>query len=78
VTRAAHHVQGLLVTRAAHRPPPNLPPPPPPPQDTWPSLFIAPAGVGCGAHVDAFASNFWMAVLQVCAALLLCQFLCRL
>jgi len=53
-------------------------PPPPPPQDTWPSLFIAPAGVGCGAHVDAFASNFWMAVLQVCAALLLCQFLCRL
>jgi hypothetical protein len=36
-------------------------------QDSWPSLFIAPGGISCGAHVDAFASNFWMAVLQVSA-----------
>ncbi|KAL8576600.1 hypothetical protein ACOMHN_025075 [Nucella lapillus] len=33
-------------------------------QDSWPSLFIAPAGVHSGLHVDAFASNFWMALFQ--------------
>jgi len=29
------------------------------------SLFVAPAGVNSGLHVDAFASHFWMALFQV-------------
>jgi len=33
-------------------------------QDIWPSLFIAPAGLHSGLHVDAFGSNFWMALFQ--------------
>ncbi len=32
--------------------------------DSWPSLFIAPAGVCSGLHIDAFGSNFWMALFQ--------------
>lgn len=32
--------------------------------DSWPSLFIAPAGVTSELHVDAFASSFWMALFQ--------------
>ncbi len=31
---------------------------------SWPSLFIAPAGITSGLHVDAFSSNFWMALFQ--------------
>ena len=31
---------------------------------SWPSLFIAPAGIASGLHVDAFSSNFWMALFQ--------------
>ena len=33
-------------------------------RDTWPSLFIAPAGICSQLHVDAFGSNFWMALFQ--------------
>ncbi|XP_071105155.1 uncharacterized protein [Haliotis cracherodii] len=33
-------------------------------QDSWPSLFLAPAGLCSQLHVDAFASNFWMALFQ--------------
>ena len=33
-------------------------------QDSWPSLFIAPAGIRSDLHVDAFGSNFWMALFQ--------------
>ncbi|KAK7507871.1 hypothetical protein BaRGS_00000836 [Batillaria attramentaria] len=33
-------------------------------RDSWPSLFVAPPGVHSGLHVDAFASNFWMALFQ--------------
>ncbi|XP_078662513.1 lysine-specific demethylase 8-like [Branchiostoma floridae x Branchiostoma belcheri] len=33
-------------------------------RDSWPSLFIAPAGLSGGLHVDAFGSNFWMALFQ--------------
>jgi len=33
-------------------------------QDSWPSLFISPAGLHSGLHVDAFGSNFWMALFQ--------------
>ncbi|KAK3580713.1 hypothetical protein CHS0354_005717 [Potamilus streckersoni] len=33
-------------------------------KDSWPSLFIAPAGLTSELHVDAFASNFWMALFQ--------------
>ena len=33
-------------------------------RDTWPSLFIAPAGLKSELHVDTFASNFWMALLE--------------
>ena len=33
-------------------------------QDSWPSLFIAPPGVHSGLHIDAFASNFWMALFK--------------
>ncbi|XP_046554523.1 LOW QUALITY PROTEIN: uncharacterized protein LOC124263846 [Haliotis rubra] len=33
-------------------------------QDSWPSLFLAPAGVCSQLHIDAFASNFWMALFQ--------------
>ncbi|RUS72799.1 hypothetical protein EGW08_019436 [Elysia chlorotica] len=32
--------------------------------DSWPSLFVAPAGVVSDLHVDAFASSFWMALFQ--------------
>ncbi|XP_061191291.1 bifunctional arginine demethylase and lysyl-hydroxylase JMJD6-like [Saccostrea echinata] len=33
-------------------------------RDSWPSLFVAPAGLCSELHVDAFGSNFWMAVFQ--------------
>ncbi|PVD37998.1 hypothetical protein C0Q70_00601 [Pomacea canaliculata] len=33
-------------------------------KDSWPSLFIAPSGINSGLHIDAFASNFWMALFQ--------------
>ena len=33
-------------------------------QDSWPSLFVAPAGLRSETHVDAFGSNFWMALFQ--------------
>lgn len=32
--------------------------------NSWPSLFIAPAGITSELHVDAFASNFWMALFE--------------
>lgn len=32
--------------------------------DSWPSLFIAPAGITSELHVDAFSSNFWMALFE--------------
>ncbi|XP_022252932.1 uncharacterized protein LOC106468862 isoform X2 [Limulus polyphemus] len=31
-------------------------------RDSWPSLFVAPAGITSELHVDAFGSNFWMAL----------------
>ena len=33
-------------------------------KDSWPSLFIAPQGLHSDLHVDAFGSNFWMALFQ--------------
>ncbi|XP_066299717.1 bifunctional arginine demethylase and lysyl-hydroxylase PSR-like [Branchiostoma lanceolatum] len=33
-------------------------------RDSWPSLFVAPSGLSGGLHVDAFGSNFWMALFQ--------------
>nr|XP_022313990.1 F-box protein At1g78280-like [Crassostrea virginica] len=33
-------------------------------RDSWPSLFVAPAGLCSELHVDAFGSNFWMAVFK--------------
>lgn len=33
-------------------------------RDSWPSLFIAPKGLHSDLHVDAFGSNFWMALFQ--------------
>ena len=33
-------------------------------KDSWPSLFIAPEGLHSDLHVDAFGSNFWMALFQ--------------
>ena len=33
-------------------------------RDSWPSLFVAPAGVTSELHVDAFGSNFWMALFE--------------
>ena len=33
-------------------------------QDSWPSLFLSPAGITSELHVDAFGSNFWMALFQ--------------
>ena len=33
-------------------------------KDSWPSLFIAPAGLHSDLHVDAFGSNFWMALFE--------------
>ena len=33
-------------------------------RDSWPSLFLSPAGVTSELHVDAFGSNFWMALFQ--------------
>lgn len=33
-------------------------------RDSWPSLFIAAAGVHSDLHIDAFGSNFWMAMLE--------------
>ncbi|XP_041363536.1 bifunctional arginine demethylase and lysyl-hydroxylase JMJD6-like isoform X2 [Gigantopelta aegis] len=33
-------------------------------RDTWPSLFIAAAGLRSELHVDTFGSNFWMALFQ--------------
>lgn len=32
--------------------------------DSWPSLFIAPSGCRSELHVDAFGSNFWMALFE--------------
>jgi hypothetical protein len=32
--------------------------------DSWPSLFVGPSGSCSGLHIDAFGSNFWMALLQ--------------
>ena len=32
--------------------------------NSWPSLFISPKGVFSDMHVDAFGSNFWMALFQ--------------
>ena len=31
---------------------------------SWPSLFISPKGTVSDLHIDAFASNFWMALLS--------------
>ena len=33
-------------------------------RDSWPSLFIAPKGLCSELHVDAFGSNFWMALFE--------------
>jgi hypothetical protein len=33
-------------------------------RDSWPSLFLSPAGITSELHVDAFGSNFWMALFQ--------------
>ena len=33
-------------------------------RDSWPSLFIAPSGLRSELHVDAFGSNFWMAIFE--------------
>lgn len=33
-------------------------------RDSWPSLFIAPPNIVSELHVDAFASNFWMALFE--------------
>ncbi|XP_074649165.1 bifunctional arginine demethylase and lysyl-hydroxylase JMJD6-like [Tubulanus polymorphus] len=33
-------------------------------KDSWPSLFVAPVGIRSELHVDAFGSNFWMALFQ--------------
>ena len=33
-------------------------------RDSWPSLFVAPAGLTSELHVDSFGSNFWMALLE--------------
>lgn len=33
-------------------------------KDSWPSLFIAPKGLHSDLHIDAFGSNFWMALFQ--------------
>ncbi|CAC5424115.1 JMJD6 [Mytilus coruscus] len=33
-------------------------------KDSWPSLFVAPEGITSELHVDAFGSNFWMALFQ--------------
>ena len=33
-------------------------------KDSWPSLFVSPAGITSELHVDAFGSNFWMALFQ--------------
>lgn len=32
--------------------------------DSWPSLFVAPSGVASELHIDAFSSNFWMALFE--------------
>ena len=31
---------------------------------SWPSLFISPKGTVSDLHIDAFGSNFWMALLS--------------
>ena len=33
-------------------------------RESWPSLFIAPAGANSSLHVDTFGSNFWMALFE--------------
>ncbi|XP_005105774.1 uncharacterized protein LOC101859122 isoform X2 [Aplysia californica] len=33
-------------------------------RDSWPSLFVAPAGAVSQLHIDAFASSFWMALME--------------
>jgi hypothetical protein len=33
-------------------------------RDSWPSLFVAPAGLVSELHVDTFGSNFWMALFS--------------
>ena len=33
-------------------------------RSSWPSLFISPAGLSSELHVDAFASHFFMVLLE--------------
>lgn len=33
-------------------------------REVWPSLFVAAAGLRSGLHIDAFGSNFWMALFH--------------
>ena len=33
-------------------------------QDSWPSLFVGPAGSGSGLHIDSFGSSFWMGLVS--------------
>jgi histone arginine demethylase JMJD6 len=34
-------------------------------RDSWPSLFVGPASARGAMHIDAFGSNFWMALFEV-------------
>ena len=33
-------------------------------RESWPSLFVGPAGTRSSLHIDAFGSNFWMALFS--------------
>lgn len=33
-------------------------------RNSWPSLFLSPPGITSELHIDAFGSNFWMALFQ--------------
>lgn len=33
-------------------------------RDSWPSLFLGPKGTESALHIDAFRSNFWMALFE--------------
>ena len=33
-------------------------------RDSWPSLFVGPAGSGAELHIDAFGSHFWMGIFS--------------
>ncbi|KAF0686499.1 Aste57867_21686 [Aphanomyces stellatus] len=33
-------------------------------RETWPSLFVGPAGTASQTHIDSFGSNFWMALME--------------